>query len=173
MSVDSDDLIAEYKLCAQCGEVKLLSDFVKDKSQCKCCKAQYDKDRNYRKMISGIQESDSEVESYLYVMYSPMFPDWVKIGKAKNPHARLRELAVGCPHLILFRKFPGEASIEKLMHRLLDNLRNKVSPTDHECGGTEWFKMTPTEACVFIETVICTRNAGLEHVWMLMPKIYA
>lgn len=101
-----------------------------------------------------------------------MFPDWVKIGKAKNPHMRLRELAVGCPHLILFRTFPGQASLERLIHRLLDNLRNKVQATDFECGGTEWIKMTPSEACVFIETVICLRISGLDHVWTLFPKIY-
>ena len=124
------------------------------------------------KMTSAHQDSDSDVDSHLYLLYRPMFPDWVKIGKARNPHTRLRELAVGCPHLILFKKFPGEASVERLIHRLLDNLRNKVQATDFECGGTEWIKMTPSEACSFIEAVICLRNAGLEHVLTLFPKIY-
>jgi hypothetical protein len=73
--------------------------------------------------------------SHVYAATSEDVPDYpVKIGKANNPTARLRELQVGNPHkLYILAAWEDDQDIERLMH---------VLNRDHWIGG-EWFRRNP------------------------------
>jgi len=105
-------------------------------------------------------------------MYCPLWKDLVKIGRAKCPEARQRELAVGCPHLVLYRVFEDQGNLEKHVQKLLEVVRYRVPTCKRECGGTEWFKLSPEDACTFIEAALKIHAEGLQHVWNVLPKIF-
>ena len=131
------------------------------------------KDYNTSYFKKAHWRAEDNAESHLYVMYCPLWKNLVKIGKARFPAARQRELAVGCPHLILYRVFDFEGTLEKPVQKLLEKVRYRVSSCEYECGGTEWFKLSPEDACTFIDAVIKLHAVGLGKVWDVIPKIYA
>ncbi len=80
---------------------------------------------------------------------------FLKIGIAKNPRQRLRELQTGCPYALeLIAAFRGDTETEKLLHRRFAHL--------HSQG--EWFRAT-REILEFAQKAGYEQFAGKNIKW--------
>lgn len=83
---------------------------------------------------------------YVYVIYNPNFPGWIKVGCALNANDRLNAFQTASP----FRDFQlkwAKKSSNKLMSETSAHLRLESL---YERRG-EWFKTTPSKAIRVLE----------------------
>ena len=96
--------------------------------------------------------------SYIYGLQCGAF---IKIGRAENIGKRLRDLRLGNPHpitIVLRRRHPRAALVERLMHRILRE----------EAVGREWFRISPADARMVAAHAIEKVNERLaqEQAWL-------
>lgn len=92
------------------------------------------------KRIDYLEKISKENTGFIYLIGNLEY-NFVKIGYSVNPEKRLMEIQTGCPFpLVLFDKFEGTISKEKLLHRKYKRLRTYG----------EWFRIEGklAELCV-------------------------
>ena len=97
---------------------------------------------------------------YIYILTNPSFPQYVKIGYAKDVKQRLDELNRSTAVPFAFRVYAtyeidSELSDKKL-HSILDILNPKLRSTDEINGKKrvrEFYSMTPENAYAILESI--------------------
>jgi T5orf172 domain len=89
-----------------------------------------------------------KVDDTLYLIHNPRIPGEVKVGRARDVEARLKDLS-SCQNfsLELLQAWPGLGCLEREVHHQLDARRLRGYP------GREWFRLDPTEVELVDEVV--------------------
>ena len=95
-----------------------------------------------------------KVDDTLYLLHNPRIPGEVKVGRARDVEARLKDLS-SCQNfsLQLLWAWSGQGYLEKEVHHQLASRRLTGYP------GREWFRLDPAESEVVDEIV-----RGLGHL---------
>ena len=111
-------------------------------------------------------------KGYVYILTNPSFPEYVKIGSAKDVEERVRELNRSECTPFAFRIFatlevPGELKDLKL-HKLIDKLNpglRSIDEVDGKIRKREFYAMSPEDAYEILEAVADIFGAGekLKH----------
>ena len=107
-------------------------------------------------------------KGYIYIMTNPSFPEFVKIGYAKDVHQRLNELNRSTAVPFAFRIYAtyevdSELSDKKL-HSILDKLNPDLRSTEEINGKKrvrEFYSMTPEDAYSILEAI--AEINGFQH----------
>lgn len=101
-----------------------------------------------------------EEKGYIYILTNPAFPQFVKIGYAKDVDERLRQLnqSEGVP--LAFRVYAtyevSKSLMDKQMHRIIDKLNPSLRSKDEINGKLrvrEFFAMTASDAFSIFEAM--------------------
>lgn len=113
-------------------------------------------------------------EGYIYILTNPSFPEYVKIGYAKDVDARLAKLNNNEGIPFAFRKYAtykvASDLSDKQVHEIIDNLNPDLRAIDHINGRTrkrEFYAM-PAEDAYNLLLAIAKIN-GLEHNCIKCP----
>ena len=177
---ESAELPMEMRHCPQCGEMCASDDFYETRKWCKPCVRQRTQEnkRAHRTppfshdapqtlegemdALAYTPEESSEPPNKrqkvegdsLYLTHNPRIPGEVKIGRARNVEARLKDLSA-CQNfsLVLVKAWPGMGHLERHVHHQLAARRLTEHP------GREWFRLDLAEADLIDQAV-----RGLELV---------
>lgn len=104
-------------------------------------------------------------KGYIYILTNPSFPDYVKIGYAKNVQQRVDELNASTAVPFAFRIYAtyevdSELSDKKL-HSILDKLNPELRSKENINGKTrvrEFYAMSPEDAYSILEAIAEINN---------------
>lgn len=103
---------------------------------------------------------DIKNNGFIYILTNPSFPDYVKIGYAKNVQNRLNQLNKSEALPFAFRIFATYETPNKLtdkeLHRLIDNLNpdlRSIEKFDGKPRIREFYAMDPNDAYALLECI--------------------
>jgi len=93
-------------------------------------------------------EGDADAPDSLYLAHNPRIPGEVKVGRAKNPEARMKDLSVSQNFsMALLQTWPGLGHLEREVHEQLATHRLRGYP------GRKWFGIH-SEAAGLVDELI-------------------
>ena len=102
---------------------------------------------------------------FIYIFTNPSFPQYVKIGYAKDVEQRLAELNRSTAVPFAFRVYAtyevDSALSDKKLHSILDNLNpdlRSIEEIDGKSRTREFFAMTPEDAYSILEAIAEINN---------------
>lgn len=120
----------------------------------------------------------NEFQGVIYILTNPSFPEYVKIGYAKDVRKRVKSLNASSSTPFAFRIYATYDVLEELedlkLHSIIDNLNPDLRSRDEIDGKQrvrEFFAMTKETAYGIFEAIaeISGTNDRL-HLWTATPK---
>jgi len=84
--------------------------------------------------FSSLANYEQSLEGEVYIIYSPSFPSWIKVGMAVDSEDRLKQYQTGSP----YRDYSVYASYSTGNRREAEAEAHKILGKNHERRG-EWF----------------------------------
>jgi T5orf172 domain len=136
----------DVRHCKGCDLDMSPSEFYQRHAKCKkcCIKAtqEYRKRKQDPEASDDWSEASERLDDDLYVAWNPRIPGELKIGRSRNPKARIAGMSASHNfRMEVVATFPGLGYLEPRVHALL--AARRVG----DCPGREWFEVS--EAFVF------------------------
>lgn len=88
-------------------------------------------------------------KGYIYAINNPAWPDWIKIGKARDPYIRCNSFKTASP----FRDYEIVYVLETNNYTIVEEKAHRLAAEIAQERRYEWFKITVQEAVDVLQSV--------------------